>query len=164
MSIPKDQISKNNPINSLFFKSTFMVIFCVIAVVAAIEFIGSRAKERMFHEALGHRVSEVTNLLAMQLGGAIKFGNEAAVKDVVEGVLQSARPDATGAYVVAANGTVLFSNGEDSFDPAVVSELADRALKDCKAVSSQNGLIAAYPAHFGDAQDMAGVVVTSLEQ
>ena len=161
MSIPKDQISKNNPINSLFFKSTFMVIFCVIAVVAAIEFIGSRAKERMFHEALGHRVSEVTNLLAMQLGGAIKFGNEAAVKDVVEGVLQSARPDATGAYVVAANGTVLFSNGEDSFDPAVVSELADRALKDGKAVSSQNGLIAAYPAHFGDAQDMAGVVVTS---
>ncbi|MEE4188736.1 MAG: methyl-accepting chemotaxis protein, partial [Roseobacter sp.] len=159
MSTPKKM--KSLSLNSLFVKCTLIVMVCVVAVVATIAFNEARSKTKLTEQKLSARASEVTGLMAQQLGGALKFGNVAAVEATLSDVIERARPDATGAYVVGANGTVLYNSLGDDVDPNAVAELSAQAQEAGIGMQSPDGMIAAYPALFGDAQDVAGIVVTT---
>lgn len=161
MSILKRSTLQTNPLNSLFIKCTVMVVVCVVAVVAAVALMGNNMKEELTSEALSERASEVTALLAMQMGGAIKFGNANAVEQIVDGVIASAKPDATGALVVSGTGAVLYNKGIESFNAEMATALAQEALDQARTVVSKDGLSVAYPAVFGDGDAVSGVVVTS---
>ncbi|WP_299830787.1 methyl-accepting chemotaxis protein [uncultured Roseobacter sp.] len=161
MSILKPSTLQTNPLNSLFIKCTVMVVVCVVAVVAAVALMSNNMKEELTSEALSQRASEVTGLLAMQMGGAIKFGNANAVEQIVDGVIASAKPDATGALVVSATGAALYNKGIESFDAEMATALAQQALDQEQIVVSGDGLSVAYPAVFGDGDAISGVVVTS---
>lgn len=161
MSVVKRPPVRANPLNSLFIKCTVMVVVCVVAVVAAVAFMGNSMKEELTSEALSSRAAEVTGLLAMQMGGAIKFGNTDAVEQIVDGVIASAEPDATGAVVMSSSGTILYNKGLDSFDAEAATALARQAIDAGEAMISANGLSAAFPAVFGDGDAISGVVVTS---
>ncbi|MFK7870867.1 MAG: methyl-accepting chemotaxis protein [Roseobacter sp.] len=146
---------------SLFLKCTLMVFCCVIAVVGSIVAMEHRSKTKLTASALSDRASEVTQLLAMQMGGALRFGNVAAIDEIVGNVLAGAEPDATGALVLAATGDVVFASDNANFAAAEAKTLAELSLKSGKFLISQNGLMAAYPAGFGGDNDIAGVIVTS---
>ncbi|MEP0963630.1 MAG: methyl-accepting chemotaxis protein [Roseobacter sp.] len=161
MPVSKRTKPRGNPINTLFFKCTMMVVVCVIAVVATITVNERRVKIELTQEGLNQRAAEVTGLLAMQLGGAIKFGNAAAIETLVADVIEAARPDATGSYVISVNGTELFNAIDQGVDATVISDLASQASASGEPAFSENGLTAAFPVLFGDANDVAGVVVTS---
>ncbi|WP_212733841.1 methyl-accepting chemotaxis protein [Sulfitobacter sabulilitoris] len=153
--------TRANPFNSLFFKCTFVVAACVLVVVATIEALETNAKSQMTHDALGKRASEVSELLAMQLGGAIKFSNVAALTEVVDGVIDAAAPDAAGALVFNSAGEVLYSTAQDAFDTAASEDLARQALASGAGAVSSDGLTVAMPAFFGADKALAGVVVSS---
>ncbi|WP_299867957.1 methyl-accepting chemotaxis protein [uncultured Roseobacter sp.] len=161
MSFLKRSTPQTNPLNSLFIKCTVMVVFCVVAVVAAVALMSNNMKEELTSDALSERASEVTGLLAMQMGGAIKFGNTNAVEQIVDGVIASAKPDAKGALVVSGTGAVLYNKGIESFDAEMATALAQEALDQSQVVVSEDGLSVAYPAIFGDGDAISGVVVTS---
>lgn len=163
MSLLKRSTTRDNPLNTLFFKCTFMVMICVVVVVATIAINERGSKVKMTEAALAERAAEVTGLLAMQLGGAIKFGNSQAIDEIVTDVIDGAKPDAAGAYIVGASGEVLYSLTSETFDLATVEELAARAMETGERVTSESGLIAAFPAIFGDGSDIAGVVVTGWD-
>ncbi|WP_298921302.1 HAMP domain-containing methyl-accepting chemotaxis protein [uncultured Roseobacter sp.] len=149
-----------NAINSLFAKCVLMVVVCVISVVASVSFIESRMTKELTSNTLGVRAGEVTGLMAMQLGGAIKFGNAVAVESLVSGVLDAAQPDAVGGLVVRYNGAVLYSRESAEFSVERAQALAQTALETAEATLSEDGLMTAYPVVFGDANEIAGVVVT----
>ncbi|WP_406675984.1 methyl-accepting chemotaxis protein [Roseobacter weihaiensis] len=132
-------------------------------VVAAIAINERGSKVEMTEAALAERAAEVTGLLAMQLGGAIKFGNSQAIDEIVTDVIAGAKPDAAGAYIVGASGEVLYSLTGETFDLATAEELAARAMETGERVTSESGLIAAFPAIFGEGSDVAGVVVTGWD-
>lgn len=161
MSSLKRPNPKANPLNSLFVKCVVMVVVCVMAVVASVAMINNTTTEELTSKALNERAAEVTGLLAMQMGGAIKFGNTNAVEQIVDGVIASAEPDATGALVISASGAVLYNNGNEAFDAELAAALAERALEQGEAVMSEDGLSSAVPAVFGDGSDISGVVVTT---
>ena len=161
MSLLKSSKPRTNPLNSLFVKCTFMVVVCVVAVVASVALMNKSMKEELTSEALSARAAEVTGLLAMLMGGSIKFGNTNAVEQIVDGVIASAKPDATGALVLGGNGSVLYNKGIESFDAAAATALAQEALDQGATVVSEDGLSVAYPAVFGDGNAISGVVVTS---
>nr|WP_319799761.1 methyl-accepting chemotaxis protein [Roseobacter sp. H9] len=163
MSLRKRSAARGNPLNTLFFKCTFMVMICVVVVVAAIAINERGSKVEMTEAALAERAAEVTGLLAMQLGGAIKFGNSQAIDEIVTDVIAGAKPDAAGAYIVGASGEVLYSLTGETFDLATAEELAARAMETGERVTSESGLIAAFPAIFGEGSDVAGVVVTGWD-
>ena len=157
----QDSKAIRNPFKTMFFKCSFMVFICVVAVVAAISFMEIRAKTSLTENALSSRASEVTGLLAMQLGGAIKFGNQDAISGVMQDVIDSASPDATGAVVVTQSGDVIYSQGGDGFNRDDAVKLAQQALSEGREVTAEGGLTSAIPAAYGDAGDFAGAVVTS---
>ncbi|MBW4708447.1 HAMP domain-containing protein [Roseobacter sp. YSTF-M11] len=160
MPLPKSSRSHSNIFNSLFAKCLAMVVICVVSVVSAVSYLEHRMVKQITYDGLGTRAGEVTGLMAMQMGGAIQFGNANAVGDLVSGVLKAAQPDAAGALVVRSNGTVLFSEDSGAFDEAAATELAQEVLETGQIAVSDNGLITAHPATFGDAGDVVGVVVT----
>lgn len=164
MSSQKHFVSLKNPLNSLFVKCTLMVIVCVVSVVATITMNSSRFKETMASDALSARAAEVTGLMANQLGGAVKFSNEAAISDVVTGVIDGARPDAVGAYLLSGNGSVLYDSLGEVEDAQIVAELAATAAETGTVVISDDGMIASFPILFGDAGETVGSLVTQWDQ
>lgn len=153
-----------NPLNSMFIKCLFMVVVCVFSVVTTIAVNERLSKVKLTADGLSNRASEVTGLLAMQLGGAIKFGNSDAVNKIVSDVIENAQPDATGAYVVSTSGAELFNYLADGVDAGVIAELTAKVIETGAQATSDDGLSSAFPAFFGDANDLAGVVVTTWTQ
>lgn len=161
MSSAKRKLGGLGAFNSLFVKCTVMVVICIVSVVAVIAVMNDTMKQQMASDGLSNRATEVTGLLAMQMGGSIKFGNTNAVQQIVEGVVQAAKPDATGALVMSATGTILYSEGNELFDAEAAAALAQTALEQNQAVLADDGHSAAAPAVFGDGGAVAGVVVTT---
>ncbi|MEP2642713.1 methyl-accepting chemotaxis protein [Roseobacter sp.] len=161
MSNVRPAKAKTNPLNSLFIKSLLMVVICVVAVVSTVVFTGNKTTSELTSQALSARAGEVTGLLAMQMGGAIKFGNEKGIDQIVSGVMASAEPDAVGAMVLSAAGVTLYNNGTDQFDADAALALAQQSIDAGAAVISADGLSVATPSVFGDGDAISGVVVTS---
>lgn len=162
-SVKRSKFSKNR-LNSLFVKCTLMVVICVVVVVSAVDYISNQLQAEMSFEAVTERADEVTGLLAMQMGGAMKFGNSAVIEDSVVGVLEAAQPHAIGALVIDSNGKVLYATDNEAFDSEAALALAQQALEAGEAVKSADGLSSAAPALFGDADSISGILVTSWSQ
>lgn len=157
MALVTKKMKSTNPMNNLFVKCTCMVVVCVLSVVASIAVMEHRSKVALTSAALSDRANEVTGLLAMQVGGAIKFGNADAISLAIGDVMEEAKPDAVGALVMSSNGSVLYSEGSD-FDAEAAAVLASRAIESSSPAVSEDGNTAAYPAVYGDG--ISGAVVT----
>ena len=151
---------KGSRFNSLLSKLGIVSGVVVLIVVLVIEIGTNVSKENITKEALSERAVETTTLMSQQMGGALKFGNEVAVSEVVQGVLEQAQPHAVGSIVVNANMVPLFQSDEAAFDSALAMELAQQVLDTSEVAASADGFVAAVPAYFGDPATIAGVVVT----
>lgn len=152
-----------NPIHSLFFKCTFMVAICVIVVVAAIEFRNNIYVRAKTQQNIAERAEEVTNLLAVQMGGSVKFGNTDAVAGIVSGVVTEARREAVGAVVIDREGKIVFQGETPEFEPLreTAEELARQSLSSGEVVTANNGKLIAMPLRFGRENVVVGSVVTA---
>ena len=150
-------------------KIRFDTIFIKCALAAALAiFLVSCVTDMIFREGarthsietLRTRAVDVNNLLALQLGGAIKFGNEQALLDTIESVLEAAKPDAVGAGVYSTTGRSLYESEAPEIDDTEVLNLVLRSAASADVVISEDGLVVATPALFGADNAVAGVVVT----
>ncbi|WP_235604624.1 methyl-accepting chemotaxis protein [Sulfitobacter sp. EhC04] len=159
MSEPATRLDRVHPMRSLFFKTALVVAFCTVGVVAAIEVINTRSAQQRLHQAIMTRATEMTDLLALQLGGAIKFKNHDALSEIVAGTLENSRPDAVAAVAVDAAGTAL--QAEQGPPPeAELLAFAREAAENGGPVVDQNRLIMATPVTFGGENLVVGAIAT----
>ena len=161
MTFLKAPGTRVNPFNSLFVKSTMVVFLAVIVVVGTIVYKEGQTNVRLIREALRSTANSSTVLLGMQMGGAIKFGNKEAINEIIDGFLERSQPDAQGAMVKDKSGNILYGEGSDLFDQAVIGALMLEALESGQAVHSEDGLTVVVPSSFGNDNAIAGVVATS---
>ena len=147
--------------NSLLVKTTLISGFAALLVVAAIMAIDRINGTKQMREAVSLRAVDVTDLLALQMGGSIKFGNERAITEIVTGTVGTAGADLLGAYVVSETGTVLYSSEETGEMGGTMAALIARAFETGQRAFYDDGLIVASPALFGEEGAAVGVVVTS---
>ena len=164
MVLFKGTSTGGNPLNTVFFKCTFMVVLCVLGAVATITINEARSKTKLTEKALAERAAEVTGLMAMQLGGAIRFGNTEGISSVITGVMDAASPDATGARVLSVSGDVLYDSLSDTADDVMIEGLSSEAITGQESVASPDGFTKAVPVFFGDDRALAGVVITSWDE
>lgn len=145
---------------SVLFKCTTMVVVCVLGVVVVIEARSHYSLAHAMHADLAERSREVSTLLAMQLGGAIRFENVTAVEEIVSGVIKEAGRDARGAVVYDAKGKVVYSKTSDVLDAARVQEIAQQSIAENGPTRAADGAITAVPVYFGDKSKPVGAVVT----
>lgn len=150
--------SKKFRLNSLLAKCAFTAAIVVFLVVTVVEHRAYQKQFQIVHSATQSRAKEVTLLLAQQMGGSVKFGNDAAVTEIANGVLKFAGEDVLAATVLSASGETMYQTGD--FGAYDVSSLAATALEEARSVVGNNGLLVAEPALFGEADRPAGVVVT----
>ncbi|MEO0390263.1 MAG: methyl-accepting chemotaxis protein [Pseudomonadota bacterium] len=115
----------------------------------------------MVSHNLTTRATDVTHLLAMQTGGSIKFGNTAALAQIVGQTIRAAAPSALGALVTGPDGAVLHETGGSRFDTAQAKALAQAAMDTGRVQLAGDGLTIASPSQFGPNGAHVGVVVTS---
>lgn len=146
--------------NTLMTKAVLMTALITICVLAAMVAFDYSAQRKLLHSEMSSRAQDVTGLLAMQMGGSIKFGNEVAVRQISESVMATAEPEVRGALVMTRSGVTLFASPDmDIVAPAAVA-LAAAAMERGEVLKSVDGLIVASPAVFGAGDAVAGAVVT----
>ncbi|WP_299370731.1 methyl-accepting chemotaxis protein [uncultured Tateyamaria sp.] len=152
---------RESRLNSLLVKSVLIAALMTLAVVAAKTVYDRSEKWQLISEALSARAVDVTDLLAMQMGGSIKFGNEVAVQQITTNVMASAQPDALGALVVSATGVVLYQTDGQNFQSEANLALISQALESGTRVMSPDMLTVVTPAMFGSDGGIAGAVLTA---
>ncbi|WP_223274748.1 methyl-accepting chemotaxis protein [Tateyamaria sp. syn59] len=149
--------------NTLLFKAVAMTAVLTISVLVAMVAFDYTAQRNLLHSEMASRAENVTELLAMQMGGSIKFDNEVAIREIANSVLSAAEPEARAVFVTGPDGEVMYATslGADaSLDPRAI---AREVIETGQAVRSADGMIVAYPVFFGSDQGMAGTVVTTWD-
>jgi len=147
--------------NSLLVKCIVGVALVVLAVETFTVTRETADKSRIVREALTVRATEVTNLLAMQTGGSIKFANTAALSEIVGRTIDAAGPSAVGALVLSADGEILHQNRSALFESEAALALAEQTVETGEVSVSPDGLTVAAPAQFGPKGANVGAVVTA---
>ncbi len=137
-----------------------MVAVCVIAVATVIVFRNQVQMTRATDLTLADRAHEVTELLAMQMGGSVKFGNAEAINQIVSDVLSETAPDSVGAIVFSVDETALYEAGDTATQNADLMSLASQSMANGDHVVSADGMAVAAPVLFGGDNAVVGAVVT----
>ncbi|MEP1200710.1 hypothetical protein [Tateyamaria sp.] len=110
--------TKSSKFNSTLFKTVLAAALAMLCVVATKSMLSGQGSRDLVLSAQSDRVSSITELLALQSGGALKSGNQLAVSKSIEGVLDAAQPDMLGALVVNSAGVILHeTKGENLQTP-----------------------------------------------
>lgn len=147
-------------LKGMFFKSMIMVSLCVLAVVLTIEVRYDLKKERAARSSFEVRAAEISTLLAMQMGGGIKFNNVEALDDLATFVLDAGREDTLGARVYNTDGELLYATKRNLIDATLASTLAETAAMTGQISRSTDGMILAVPVFFGEGGTQVGALVT----
>lgn len=161
MSYAKSEAGRINLFQTMFFKATFTVAVCVVVVVTIVEGMNYLAQRQQMERQITTRAEEVTRLLAMQMGGSIKFGNIDAVDQIVSGVMQAAGRDALGAMVTTRDHELMFVTSGAALDQGAASALSQKALESGRVAVDERGMSVALPVIFGGEGAVVGAVVTS---
>jgi methyl-accepting chemotaxis protein len=164
MDTPRLAWLKASKLNSVLVKSTLIAGLMTLSVVVTKIWFDHIDKRELISATTADRATDVTNLLAMQMGGAIKFGNSVAVADITAGVTASAQPDLIGALVMNATGTVIYETSGAGMQTPETLSLAQVVIDTAQRARSENGLMVATPALFGDGGEVSGVVLTHWTQ
>lgn len=147
-------------LNSLLVKTVLIAACMTLAVMVTKTWTSANQKQALTLEAIADRAHDVTHLLAMQMGGAIKFENRDGISQIATSVLQSARPHAVGAVVMNTAGDTIYMTDGSDFMTSDVSALVQGALQSGTDQVSGDGLTVASPALLGKDQSVVGVVLT----
>jgi methyl-accepting chemotaxis protein len=152
---------KWSKLNTLLIKAAIVAAMMTFSVLAAQTLFERKEKRAVMTELMSHRAQDVTALLAGQLGGAIKFGNEASIANVMKQVLEHKHADVTGVLVLNADGVTVFGRTGSTDQQSSLRQLAERANASGQPAASEDGLSIAVPATFGVDNTVTGTVVTT---
>jgi methyl-accepting chemotaxis protein len=161
MNVMEKVSSLTGGVNSLLVKSALIAAIMTLAVVATMSVLETIDKRSLVHSTLSSRAANVSELLSLQLGEAIKLANEANVSEIAMGVDKAAKPDMRGTVVINTTSNILYeTDGSNLATPAVIA-LAQRAIESGAQVTSKDGMVVAAPAVYGRYNAIVGAVVTN---
>ena len=160
MSIKEKVSPMLGGLNSLLVKSTLIAAVMTLVVIAAMTVLESINKRALVQNALSSKAADVSELLSLQLGEAIKLENTLGVSEIALGVDRAVQPDMRGMVVINTTSNILYeTDGIHLATPEVIA-LGQRAIESGAPVISRNGLVVAVPAVYGNYNAIVGAVVT----
>lgn len=147
--------------NSLFFKTLAILWVSVAVTVATLQVMAWQDIRPTAVTSVASKAETVNNLIAMQIGGAVKFGNTVAIQEIIDAARSSAETTWVGAVITNADGVPLVATQPDTDGvPAEWRELIASVIATNEPANSDTGLVVAEPLYFGDADAIVGVIVT----
>lgn len=151
-------------LNSLYLKIISIFVVAIFAVFGAISYLMMSQIQREARLSVASEAKAVGQLVSLQIGGSVKFGNTAAVAEILESVKRAAGDEWVDGLVIGSNGTILFpeQSGEAATDRTeALSELAQSAFEAQEAIVANDGLTIAHPIRFGSDNAVVGAVTTN---
>lgn len=151
-------------LNSLFAKILGIFAVSIIVTFGVIEVMALQKTRSDTVSALAKEAVAVSELVSLQVGGSVKFGNEVAVSEIIGSVVRSTGDEWVGAVVVNTNGVVLFPRAEDGGAVELTerqSAMVAQVIETNAAVVEDQGLTYGQPVQFGNDNSVVGVVITA---
>lgn len=164
MTSPASDTPRVRPLQSLFFKCTFMVALCTIVVVATIVTRNAYGMNELLQEKKANRVAVVTELISNNIGGEVRFANLPALQQELGQFVDVAGRDALGVLVTDGSGDTLYQTAGDALTDDLAPQmqaLAQQALDTGTPHASINNLLRAEPVLFGNEGTVVGAIVTA---
>ena len=163
MSASNQGFTRVNPLQSLFFKCTFMVAICVMSVVIVIEFGNFRMMRAEAQRVLSVQAERMTSVLAEQMGGAIRFADTANIDRRLQDLQQAAGQDLIAAAIFNLDGAPIaqMAGVGDPAETDPLRDLAAQAQGRMEPAFSDDGLVVAIPILFPGSDQVVGTVVTA---
>ena len=153
-------------LRSTFAIGTLMVAICILAVVSTTETISQRRLSNQIDQNIAHVAQTNGLFLSEMLGGMVKFGKTDQIEDTFALMVAKSAGSAIGGVAVNAEGKVLFrSAGQGDADQPILDEATDLAMKaarEGRVITSADGFTVGAPVRFGQARDIVGGLAVSL--
>ena len=147
--------------NSLFLKIVGIFAVATLLTFSVLEIQSFREIRNDAIKQVRSEARSVTELVSMQIGGSVKFGNQAALAEILGRLGGTTGHEWVGALVIDAGGQVLYPSSESSSAPTEdFQSIAQTVLQSGAASEHTYGLVQAQPIVFGDAGDLTGAIVT----
>ncbi len=150
--------------NSLFVKALSIMVIAVIVPFAAFSVVLlERAKDRAVL-TIAQDTKDFAELVARQIGGSVKFGNDVALSQIVAGALAAAGSNLDQLVVYNAAGETIFPRGTGNGPPSeVLLQVAETVTDTGESQSENHGLTYGTPITFGSDPAILGAIVLSFQ-
>jgi len=148
-------------LNSLYLKIISIFVVAIFAVFGAISYLMMSQIQREAQLAVASEAKAVGQLVSLQIGGSVKFGNTAAVAEIMESVKRAAGVEWVNGVVIGSNGTVLYSPEAEGVNVEALVDLAQSAFDAEEEAVANDGLTIAHPIRFGSDNSVVGAVTTN---
>lgn len=148
--------------NNLFVKIIGIFAFSLVVAIAVLEVVAVRDTFDNALKNLEKEANTITEMVAMQIGGSVKFGNSVAVEEIVASAATPSGDIWAGAVVANSAGRLLHPVGEDIALPSeeVMAQI-QTVLESGQATSFDNGLTRIVPIMFGGDSSVVGAIMTN---
>jgi len=148
--------------NSLFVKILGIFFLAILSLFTVLEVTSYRHDSQQAFDDMVHEADTVTELIAMQVGGSVKFGNERAIEEIVTEARQFAGDAWVSAMLINAEGATLFSSfPKDNPVTAELEGLAKQSVQGGKILYSADRRTTAHPVFFGADGAAVGAILTT---
>ncbi len=145
--------------DSIFVRVLIFVAVVAIGMAAALTLNAIRAGSALATDEITELGAEVTDLMAQQNAGALKFRKTAELQETVSDAMARMHGKASGLIAVALDGEVVAADVGEGADQASMVELARNAIETETSITDAAKLTFAVPARFGSTGSIVGVVV-----
>ncbi len=104
-------------------------------------------------------VTDITDLMAVQMGAAIRFNQAAAIEAVYDGQAETENAMIAGLLAINAEGGIVASLGDNLADRFALNLGVFRHSDDVMTVDEGSHLIVAVPIHFGNDNARVGTLI-----
>ncbi len=144
-------------LRSVFVRIAILLAFSTAIVAATLEFLALRGAFEQGARSVAIRASEVTQFVADQSGGALKFGKTDGLDVLFARALEGSHGDAVAVSAFNLDGEQVYAAGEFAGDPAN-PDLWSEAIASGDEIRSADGMSIAVPVRFGNDNAIVGAV------
>lgn len=144
--------------SSVFLTSTLIVAFCTAIVSASLQYSSFTSARNLTDDGVRLRGGAVTQLIAQQVGGALKFSKSDVIDRLFFDAISNSQGAAVSAAAISMDGTLLASHGENLEINEAMAELAVAALADGEPKRSADGFLVVAPVLFGKKNETVGTI------
>ena len=153
-----------NHLNTLFLKILCIFLFAVTLLLSVLEITSFRQESQNAFEEMVREADTVTELIAMQIGGSVKFGNSAAVATILAEAREYAGESWVRALTIDSEQKQIFpevnQDAPADIDPAMRA-LGQRVLETGEIEFSDDRRSTGHPIRFGSGSQVVGAIVTT---
>ncbi len=149
----------SGPWRSVFVSSTLIFAVCTAIVTTSLALMGVRSASHHADEAVRKNALMVTELVAKQSGGAIKFSKAEALEKLFADAIDQSGSAAVAGSAFDGNGSPITSGAGTAATDEAARDLVGRALQTAETVRSDDGFAIAAPVRFGKNDEVVGAVL-----